>query len=170
MKRYKIGSHLDEYKKKVVARERGQFNYPDRAWRKRWLPLIKYDHDWDGEYLIMVMAFKLHIMLDFFSHRDNFVLSEESRMKIVEQLEKACELADKVVDDDFYKGAYDYLEAHIKRNEVKTDFGTGYEGVWDSPESEAEYHRLSKEAQEERKRTIREFFDFVRDNYENWWD
>lgn len=169
-KKRKIRSRFSEYVKKRVTEEKLYRNKPDRNWRRKWIPLVKYDHDWDGGYLVLIMSHKLHMMLDFFSERGNCIMAESERLPIVEQLEKACLLADEVVEDDFYKEAYEYLEAHLKRNEVKTKFGIGYEGVWDSSESEKEYKRLSDEADSKRSATIKEFFDFVRDHYQNWWD
>lgn len=67
-----IGRHLKEYKKKCLAEMKSE---PRRArikknsdWKKRWLPFIEYDHDFDGSFLIELIVHKLHIMLDYYDH------------------------------------------------------------------------------------------------------
>jgi hypothetical protein len=171
-----IGKHLKDYKKAYKADRRENRRTcvkRNSDWKKRWLPFIKYDHDFDGFFLIELMVHKLHIMLDYYDHGKYCMQVDESRLEIVESLKEACRLGDLILEDDFNEPAYKVMMEHhrmwtepCKDNshlcEIKME--------WDSPEAKAEYDRLEKETDALREKTIDEFFDFVRKHYREWWD
>ena len=169
-----IGKHLKEYKKAYKANRRENRRAcvkRNSDWRKRWMPFIKYDHDFDGFFLIELMVHKLHIMLDYYDHGKYCMQVDESRLEIVDSLKEACRLGDLIVADDFNSPAYKVMMAHMTTTTTPTDYGTCTINFnWDTPENKAEYERLIKETDAEREKTIDEFFNFVRKNYHFWCD
>lgn len=169
-----IGKHLKEYKKAYKTdrwENRKTCVHKNSDWRKRWMPFIKYDHDFDGFFLIELINHKLHIMLDFYDHGKYCTQVDESRLEIVESLKEACRLGDLIIADDFNEPAYKIMMAHMKTYTTPNNDGTCTLHMdWDTPEDEAEYDKLIKETDAIREKTIDEFFDFIRKNYRLWWD
>ena len=169
-----IGKHLKEYKKAYKANRKANKTScvkKNTDWKKRWLPFIKYDHDFDGMFLIELMVHKLHILLDYYDHGKYCMQVDESRLEIVESLKEACRLGDLIIADEFDYPAYDIMHAHLTTYTTSNNDGTcTYHMDWDSPENEAEYDRLIEIGNKERDETINKFFDYLRDNYFKWWD
>lgn len=172
-----IGKHLKDYKKKYLAERRSEPRKvrlkKNSDWKKRWMPFIKYDHDFDGFFFIDLIVHKLHIMLDFYEHGKYCAQVDESRLEIVESLREACRLGDLIIDDKFNDPAFAIMEEHHRMwSEPCADRKGLYEikMEWDSPENEAEYNRLMEETDAIREKTIDEFFSFIRKNYQLWWD
>lgn len=173
-----IGKHLKEYKKAYLA-ERKKYKKTrvkeNSDWKKRWLPFIKYDHDFDGEYLIELIVHKLHIMLDYYDHGKYCWQVEESRLEIVESLKEACRLGDLILEDNFNKPAFEIMEKHfVSSSEEITEgcFKGKYRHIskWDSEENKFKHEALMKETDELREKTIDQFFDYLRKHYREWWD
>lgn len=169
-----IGKHLKEYKKEYLAERRKNRHScvkKNTDWRKRWMPFIKYDHDFDGAFLIELIVHKLHIMLDYYDHGKYCNQVDESRLEIVESLKEACRLGDMIIADDFNEPAFEVMEAHMKTRTTPNNDGTCTLHMdWDSPENEAEYDRLIKETDKLREKTIDEFFSYIAKNFGKWWD
>jgi len=171
-----IGKHLKAYKKaykKDRWENRKTCVHKNSDWRKRWMPFIKYDHDFDGFFLIELINHKLHIMLDYYDHGKYCMQVDESRLEIVESLKEACRLGDLIIADDFNEPAYKIMMEHHRMWTEPCKDRPGLCEVkmeWDSPENEAEYNRLIKETDALREKTIDEFFNFIRKNYRLWWD
>lgn len=170
-----IGKHLKEYKKKYLAERRSEPRKvrlkKNSDWRKRWMPFIKYDHDFDGFFFIDLIVHKLHIMLDYYDHGKYCMQVDESRLEIVESLKEACRLGDLIIEDKFNDPAFEIMEKHMKTSTTPNNDGTSTLHIkWDSPEDEAEYDKLMKETDAIREKTINEFFNFIRKNYRLWWD
>jgi len=171
-----IGKHLKEYKKAYKAERKANRRIcvkKNTDWRKRWLPFIKYDHDFDGAFLIELLVHKLHIMLDYYDHGKYCMQVDESRLEIVESLKEACRLGDMILEDKFEDAAYEIMEKHhhmwtepCKDNsnlcEIKME--------WDSEEAHQEYEKLREAGEAEREKTIDEFFLYIRKHYREWWD
>ncbi len=172
-----VGKHLKEYKKKYLAERKAK---PRSArikknsdWRKRWMPFIKYDHDFDGFFFIALIVHKLHIMLDFYDQGKHCMQVDESRLEIVESLKEACRLGDLIVEDKFNASALEIMEKHYNvKSELRNDGSNLFElkMEWDSPENKAEYEKLTAEADALKEKTIDEFFSYVRRHYREWWD
>ena len=170
-----IGKHLKEYKKAYISNRKSE---PRKCrikrnsdWKKRWLPFIKYDHDFDGGFFLELIVHKLHIMLDYYEHGKYCMQVDESRLEIVEELRKACKLGDALIADEFDNPAYEIMEAHCKMRTEPNGDGTGtLHFDWDTPENEAAYRKLSKKCDALREKTEKEFFDYIRDHYQRWWD
>lgn len=169
-----IGKHLKEYKKNYKAWRRANRKScvkKNSDWKKRWMPFIKYDHDFDGFFLIELINHKLHIMLDFYAHGKYCMQVDESRLEIVNELREACHLGDLIIADDFNEPAYKIMMAHMKTYTTPNDDGTCTLHMdWDTPENEAEYRKLIKETDAIREKTIDQFFKCIRKNYRKWWD
>jgi hypothetical protein len=170
-----IGKHLKDYKKKYLAERKAE---PRKArikknsdWRKRWMPFIKYDHDFDGFFLIELINHKLHIMLDYYEHGKYCMQVDESRLEIVNELREACRLGDLIIADNFNEPAYKIMMAHMKTYTTPNNDSTCTLHMdWDTPEDEAEYDKLIKETDAVREKTIDQFFKYIRKNYRKWWD
>lgn len=169
-----IGKHLKEYKKayrKYRWENRKTCVHANSDWRKRWMPFIKYDHDFDGFFIIELINHKLHIMLDFYDHGKYCSQVDESRLEIVDQLREACRLGDLIVADEFNVPAYKVMRDHMKTERVDNNDGTcSLNMVWDTPGNKDLYDKLIKETDAEREKTVDEFFTFVRQHYNHWWD
>ena len=170
-----IGKHLEEYKRKYLAERRSKPRKirlkKNSDWKKRWLPFIKYDHDFDGFFFIDLIVHKLHIMLDYYEHGKYCMQVDESRLEIVESLKEACRLGDLIIEDNFDDPAFEIMEKHMKTSTTPNNDGTSTLHMdWDTPEDEAEYDKLKAKADIEREKTIDEFFNFIRKNYRLWWD
>ena len=173
-----IGKHLKEYKKAYLAnrkKNRKSCVKKNTDWKKRWLPFIKYDHDFDGEFLIEIIVHKLHIMLDFYDFGKYVWQVDESRLEIVDELREACSLGDMILADEFCNPAYEILEKHLHTYTTPCEDGE-MKGCcqlhmdWDSTEDEAEYEKLRKQGDKEREDTIKKFFSYLAKNYQKWGD
>ncbi len=172
-----IGKHLKEYKKAYLAKRKAEPRKcrirKNSDWKKRWMPFIKYDHDFDGGFFLELIVHKLHIMLDFYDHGKYCSQVDESRLEIVESLKEACRLGDLLIADEFDYPAYKVSQAHCKHYTTPCTDGSNLHELhidWDSPENKKEYDRLIKEGDELRDKTEKEFFDYIRENYHKWWD
>ena len=170
-----IGKHLKEYKAKYIKERRAQ--HPkcrikkNSDWKKRWLPFIKYDHDFDGAFFLELIVHKLHIMLDYYDHGKYCMQVDESRLEIVESLKEACRLGDLLIADEFDYPAYAVMEKHMKMYTTPNGDSTSTIHMdWDSPEDRAEYDRLNEEGDNLRVKTEKEFFDYICAHYHEWWD
>ena len=169
-----IVKHLKEYKKKYLAEIRSKSRKvrlkKNSDWKKRWLPFIKYDHDFDGSFLIELIVHKLHIMLDYYDHGKYCWQVDESRLEIVESLKEACRFGDLILEDNFNDPAFDIMEKHYTTwaeeiTEGKSKGMYEYKSKWDSEENKLKYESLIKEANEVRVKTIDQFFDHIRIHY-----
>lgn len=173
-----IGTHLKKYKKdylKTRLENKHTCVKKNSDWKNRWMPFIKYDHDFDGGFLIELIVHKLHIMLDYYDHGKYCWQVDESRLEIVESLKEACRLGDLILEDKFNDPAFEIMEKHYKSWGEKITEGKfkgmyEHKSKWDSKEAEAEYDRLIKETDLLREKTIDEFFSFIRKHYREWWD
>ena len=169
-----IGKHLKDYKKAYLAERRKNRRScvkKNTDWCKRWMPFIKYDHDFDGAFLVELIVHKLHIMLDYYDHGKYCSQVDESRLEIVESLKEACRLGDLIIKDEFNYDAYDVMEAHMHSYTTPCGDGTCQLHMdWDTPENKALYDKLIKEGDERRDQTINEFFHYIAENFGKWWD
>ena len=169
-----IGKHLKDYKKAYKKKhweDRKWCVKKNSDWRKRWMPFIKYDHDFDGGFFIELIVHKLHIMLDYYEHGKYCMQVDESRLEIVDSLREACRLGDLILADEFDNEALDFLVAHEKTWTTSNEDGTyNYCTSWDTEENHKLYNKLIKEADKKREKTIDEFFKFIRKEYRKWWD
>ena len=172
-----IGKHLKEYKKNYIKARKAE---PRKArikknsdWKKRWLPFIKYDHDFDGAFFLELIVHKLHILLDYYDFGKYVWQIDESRLEIVDSLKEACRLGDLLLADEFENEAYKVMEAHMH---ISSKLVEGKEGTyqmqitWDSPEDEKLYEKLRAKGEEKRAQTEKEFFEYIGKNYHMWWD
>ena len=172
-----IGKHLKEYKRRYLADRRAE-HYKTRIkknsdWRKRWMPFIKYDHDFDGGFFLELIVHKLHIMLDYYDHGKYCHQVDESRLQIVEELKEACRLGDMLMADKFEDAAFQIMSEHhrVWAEPSKTMPGLSeIKGEWDDPKNKELYDKASKAGCDLRERTIGEFFEYLGKHYRDWWD
>lgn len=173
-----IGQHLKDYKKAYLA-DRKKYKKTcikkNSDWKERWMPFIKYDHDFDGSFLIELIVHKLHIMLDYYDHGKYCWQVDESRLEIVESLKEACRLGDLILEDNFNAPAFEIMEKHFISSSEKITEGCfkgkyKYTSNWDSEENKFKYETLMKETDTLREKTIDQFFDHIRKHFNDWWD
>lgn len=166
-----MGKHLKEYKKSYYKLIKAGRARPNKTWRKRWLPFVKYDHDFDGGFLVDLIVHKLHIMLDFYEDGKHCWQVDESRLEIVKSLKEACRLGDMIIADEFDRAAYEIMNKHMHITFEPVEKGMSKLNVsWDSPEDKALYNELAKKADEVREKTIDKFFDYLKKHYRDWCD
>ena len=166
MKEYK--KHYLAERKKLHPRARIKKN---SDWKKRWMPFIKYDHDFDGGFLLELIVIKLHIMLDYYDHGKYCHQIDESRLEIVDELREACRLGDLLLEDNFDEEAYKVMKEHMKSYTTPTEDGLHELHMdWDSEENHELYKKLDREADKVRDKTEKDFFNYIRDHYHKWWD
>ena len=172
-----IGKHLKNYKEKFKKEVKKYQLRKNNDWRKRWSPFIKYDQDFDGGYFLILIVYKLHILLDFYMNKKNCMQCDESRLEIVASLLEACRLGDLLLDDDFQVSAREFYDKHCTTKYEKIeDDKNGYYSVygptinWDKEENKVEYDHLLEQAEQEKQKTKQEFFKYLADHYEEWWD
>lgn len=170
-----IGKHLKDHKKDYLVKRKKYKIKENSDWKKRWLPFIKYDHDFDGDFLIELIVYKLHIMLDYYDHGKYCWQVDESRLEIVESLKEACRLGDLILEDNFEAESLDFLDKHYTAWAEKIVEGKfkglyKHKSKWDSIENKLKYETLRLEAESLREKTIDQFFDYIRKHYREWWD
>jgi hypothetical protein len=77
----------------------------------KWLPIIWHDRDWDYNYLLKIMYFKISEMEKDFIASENFSKKDLLRVKMARLLLK------RLVDDNYYELAYKFHEQ--KWGEIK---------------------------------------------------
>lgn len=170
-----IGKHLKAYKKNYLDRRKAEPRKvrikKNSDWRRRWMPFIKYDHDFDGIFFIELIVHKLHIMLDYYDHGKYCHQVDESRLEIVKSLKEACKLGDMILEDAFYDPVYKFMEEHTHINEIPySDGNVQISIVWDSKENEQQYKEISRKCEASKKKIINHFFNYIKENYDRWWD
>ena len=166
-----IGNHLKAYKKRFKERIKDEGLKMNSDWNLRWLPFIKYDHDFDGNYFLELIVYKLHILLDYYEHGKYCMQVDESRLEIVKSLQEACKLGDMLVEDRFDDAAHEFSKQHMKTTrENSIEIYWKFHVTWDSEVNELKYDSLVKQAQQEREATKQKFFKYLADHYEEWWD
>lgn len=79
-------------------------------WKKEWGPFIKYDADWDGEYLIELIIYKLekmYIGLDVYS-----LEVREDLNKRLAQIQEAIDLGKKILTYEYDKEYSEFSRQH----------------------------------------------------------
>lgn len=166
-----IGNHLKAYKKHFKERIKGESLRVNSDWSLRWLPFIKYDHDFDGNYFLELIVYKLHILLDYYEHGKYCMQVDESRLEIVKSLQEACKLGDMLVEDHFDDVVHEFSKQHMKITKEKTAKGYwSLDATWDNEVNKLKYDSLVEQVQQERETTKQKFFKYLADHYEEWWD
>lgn len=166
-----IGNHLKAYKKHFKERIKDERLRVNSDWNLRWLPFIKYDHDFDGNYFLELIVYKLHILLDYYEHGKYCMQVDESRLEIVKSLQEACKLGDMLVEDHFDDVVHEFSKQHMKTTKEKTTRGYwNLDVTWDNEVNKLKYDSLVEQAQQERETTKQKFFKYLADHYEEWWD
>lgn len=80
------------------------------TWKKEWLPMVKYDHDWDWAYFLDLIIYKLEKM------RLSLIMFgsgvREWRERIDKELTETIELGKKLQNHDYFKKSHDFSHEH----------------------------------------------------------
>lgn len=137
----------------------------------KWLPIIWKDRDWDYEYLLDIMSFKMKNMSEL--HRESKLPSIHSE-SFAKDLEVASFLADRISNSNYYDEVFKNREElldNLKYKFTQLD-SEGYklEQYGLIEEEYKEYlNRLGK-VDECLERDIRLLFSLMESEIQNWWD
>lgn len=107
-----IGNYLKEYKKQFKKDCKDYRRRPNSDWKKRWMPMIKYDHDFDGAFFLEIIVHKLNIMYDYYEFGYYTMQSDESKKEILETLKEAIDLAKRIEEHDYNEGSDKFMNEH----------------------------------------------------------
>ena len=141
----------------------------------KWFPVIWKDNDWDYEYFLLIIKFKLKQMLKFY-HSDKTHLANSDIT--AEQIEQALMLLNDYLDND-----YNELEFEQHRKKYgKAEFNCipidnehcrleiVYPLADNQEKANAEYVAILKDCDKQRQINFELFFEWLKDNLQNWWD
>lgn len=118
-----------------------------------YIPIIWNDRDWDQHFFLNLMLFKLGRMEKYFRNADIIVDSE----KCADEIKIAINLLEKIIEDNWYKDEWDILRQK-------------YPNMQSSDESQNEYKKYFNKCDNEKEKCHDEFFSYLKNNYEKWWD
>lgn len=146
-----------------------------RRWRRAylkkkkrgWRAIAKNDHDWDYEYLLDVLRFKLHSMSDFFD--GPLVVQDKSAPEYQEcsaSLKDACDLCDTIVADSYEPDAS--IDAEYHRYDVFS--GDNLTGN-NAPETlRKKWLKACADAERQKQSDIERLFSIIGKYLGYWWD
>lgn len=161
---------VKEYKK--YYKELHKDSRKNKNWKKNWKFLLQYNYEWDCAFLLDIIIHKLRLMSEYFDNRDVVHMCEEDRLKIIKTLKHALELGEKIRFDEFDDEAEKFMQEHFQKFEkVVTDNNlVCCDMTWDSEDNKNKYFKMIEKSDKQRQKTIKEFFNTIRDNYFDWWD
>lgn len=143
-----IGKYLKSYKKTFLHDCKEDHARKNSDWRKRWMPMIKYDHDFDGNYFLSIIMHKLNIMYDYYDFGYYTMQSDESKKEILDTLKEAIELGKKIQIFDYYEKMHNFLEEHLGHVISVYDKPLKIGKGWSDPIHEIVYWRKEGEGRE----------------------
>lgn len=121
--------YLEEVKKiQKTHLSKEQWNGKERInedWEKEWLPFIKYDNQWDWNYMLDLIIYKLELMRTYFK----YYCIHEDQDKIINQIDEAIVLGKRIYNQESAKEEYYYqpwLDYHKK---YSTPYAYVYERI-----------------------------------------
>lgn len=137
----------------------------------RWFPIIWYDRDWDYNYLLIVMGFKMKNMSELQRKHGTGINAQE----IADDLQELSEVIDRLV------GKSGYGEIHSKRIELSKKIRL--ETVYDeglkmnrlivgglTEDERKELRRLGEIEKQLREKDYNYLFDKIKSDLRKWWD
>lgn len=136
-----------------------------------YLPIIWRDRDFDYQYLLDLMQYKLERMFKFF--KSNHAMSEDAKL-LADDMLSVIEALDRLAKQDYCCDE----RAEIDRRFGETIFRNGDGFTWelckDNPELNQIAHELFLGIRYEALRQEKDDFEFVfntlRDKLQEWWD
>jgi len=166
---------LNEYpvkKDKISAKKK------ERNRIRKYAKFIKNNHDWDYDYIIQLLRFKLKMVRE--TIQKNSIIIQEQIDQISNEISEVEKLLDKVIADNYFselklefEKKYGKVEHEfIKENDSKNDsFKTIYHVEEDKlNEAQEEYAKLHNLSFEMRKNDLKKAFELISENIWNWWD
>lgn len=101
------------------SKEMREYNKMYRKHRKTMIKLAKEDRDWDYGFLHDLVVTKIKHMHEYYTSGNNMLQSEETLSEILETLQCAIDLADKIDNanmrdqEELYKEFYSYVGEKI---------------------------------------------------------
>lgn len=157
---------VKEYKK--YYKELNKDSRKNKNWKKNWKFLLQYNYEWDDAFLIDIIVHKLRLMYEYFNDRSKVYMVEKQRLEIVNSIKRALDLGEKIRIDDFDEESENFMKKHTIVSTEKENNSCIIK--WDSEENEKFYLSIVKKEDKFRRKVIKDFFNTIRDNFENWWD
>ena len=79
--------------------------------KKNWMPMLKFNCDWDWSYIIDVLLYKIELTKLYIKYSSDTI--EEERNEKVAEMEEAVKLYDKYCQTDFYKEPNEFFDKHV---------------------------------------------------------
>jgi hypothetical protein len=145
---------------------------------RKYVRFIKTNHDWDYEYIIQLLRFKLKMVRETIQQHD--IIVQEELDQISEQIIEVEKLLDRIIEDNYFYELKAYFEkkyGKVEHNFIskkETDlstFKTTYHVSDDKlEEAKQEYLKLHNLSFEMRKNDLKKAFELISENIWNWWD
>lgn len=136
-----------------------------------WLPIIWQDRDWDWEYILSILQFKIIKVRDHTKECGNHV----NDPKYIKEMNKAIKMIDEVISENpLEKEFANYYKkyGHPKQILVPTKEKTSvmYNCKYISEKARLEYMNLLHEEMEAIQKNWNDLFDYLKDHMKNWWN
>jgi len=139
-------------------------------------------YEWDYNYLLEIMRFKLQDMLTFWDNIDNTNVIESSRLRNVKNLKICVHLLHRMIEDDYISNAS--IECEERWGKLQIIYGKedkrGLTPITITPklvktEQDDEQARKDRDRAHKKAKLIKKydqelFFKIFSKHYEYWWD
>jgi len=130
-----------------------------------WSKILWNDFDWDYNYLLKIMQYKLSKMKYYFEN-DTVICDDEAK-KVSERISTCLDACNHLVDMDF---EYELIHKHYEKYPIRDDYWL--EDI-NKPMTEiqrAEWLEMNRLVEEKTKEYESQLFDTMKEYYRWWWD
>jgi hypothetical protein len=142
----------------------------------KWFPVVWKDRDWDHEFILDILKFKLTNVENMFRHHGNHVDSE----KDADNVHKAILYLDRMISFDYDENVFKHHDKKWGQIETKTMERNGrscfditrsnIKTVENEKKEHKEYRRLSKIVEKQEVQDYEMFFNHLKKHIRSWWD
>lgn len=135
-----------------------------------YIPLIWKDRDWDFVFFLLMMKFKLKRMRNYFLKSS--ILCKKSSKETVDQIKKAEQLIDLMIEDDFIKKEYAAHNKKWGKSKVLKNGVWGKDFLTESQkkQEQKEIRKIFILEEKRRSKTWKDFFSILEKDLPGWWD
>lgn len=139
----------------------------------KWFPIIWNDRDWDYNYLLILLKFKLENMSYRLYTDDISTVCRKNSKKI----DKAVKILSRMIEDEYdsnhlkdHDKKWGKLKMTVSPDTFQLNFNRPNVKTQDEKEKEhKEYIGLMKKSERARKRDYKNFFQLLETNIRGWW-
>lgn len=133
-----------------------------------WFPIIWKDRNWDEDYLLEIIGFKLKQMSKFHK-KHGFSVEADS---VAEELKKLSKLVEKITNDDYNSERMEELVNKVEFSFSEKDSNGMYtlKSTGLTNEESKEMLNLEHELYKLKRKDLDRVFDTMKERIEYWWD